>query len=60
MTFEDWLPFDEFDNVQWIRRPWIEMCLKKCASESQEAKKERKRGNKRRVTDLGQRASKPA
>jgi len=33
-TFENWLPLVNFDNAEWIRRQWVEMFLKKCASES--------------------------
>jgi len=59
-TFETWLPLDNFDNAEWIRRQWVEMFLKKCASEIWEARKKGRRGNKRPATDLGERASKKA
>jgi hypothetical protein len=59
-TFETWLPLDNFDNAEWIRRQWVEMFLKKCASEIREARKKGRRGNKRPATDLGERASKKA
>jgi len=32
-TFETWLPLVNFDNAEWIRQQWVEMFLKKCASE---------------------------
>jgi len=32
-TFEIWLPLVNFDNGEWIHRQWVEMFLKKCASE---------------------------
>jgi len=38
-AFETWLPLENFDNAEWILRQWVEMCLKKCASEVQEARK---------------------
>ena len=38
-TFESWLPLDNFDNAKWIRQQWVEMFLKTCASEIQEASK---------------------
>jgi hypothetical protein len=41
-TFESWLPLDNFDNVEWIRREWVEMYLQKCASEIREARKRRR------------------
>jgi hypothetical protein len=31
-TFETWLPLENFDNAEWIRRQWVEMFMKKCAS----------------------------
>jgi hypothetical protein len=45
-TFETWLPLENFDNAEWIRRQWVEMFLKKCASEVREARKKGMRGNK--------------
>ena len=59
-TFETWLLLDNFDNAEWIRRQWVEMFLKKCASEIREARKMVRRGNNRPATDLGERASKKA
>jgi hypothetical protein len=41
-TFETWLPLEIFDNAEWIRRQWVEMFLKKCASEVREAMKKRR------------------
>ena len=38
-TFKTWLPLENFDNAEWIRRQWVEMILKKCASEVREARK---------------------
>ena len=38
-TFECWLPLDNFDNAEWIRRQWVEMFLNKCASKIREARK---------------------
>jgi len=59
-TFKTWLPSVNFDNAEWIRRQWVEMFLKKCASKIREARKKGRRGNKRPATDLGQRAGKKA
>jgi hypothetical protein len=59
-TFETWLPLENFDNAEWIRRQWVEMFLKKCASEVREARKKGRRGNKRPATDVGERAGKKA
>jgi hypothetical protein len=59
-TFETWLPLVNFDNAEWIRRQWVEMFLKKCASEIREARKKGRRGNKRPATDLGERPGKKA
>jgi len=50
------LPMENFNNAEWIRRKWVEMFLKKCASEVREARKKATRGSKRRATDLGERA----
>jgi len=55
-TFDAWLPLGNFDNIEWIRRQSVEMFLKKCASEVREARKKGNLGNKRSVTDLGERA----
>ena len=59
-TFETWLPLENFDNAKWIWRQWVEMFLKKCASEVREARKKGWRGNKRPVTDVGECAGKQA
>jgi len=59
-TFETRLPLDNFDNAERIRRQWVDMFLKKCASKIREARKKGRRGNKRPATDLGERASKMA
>jgi len=53
-TFEVWLPLDNFDNAEWICQQWVEMFLKKCASEIREPRKKGRRGNKRPATDLGE------
>ena len=59
-TFETWLLLEKFNNAEWFRQQWVEMFLKKCASEVREARKKGRRGNKRPVTDLGERAGKQA
>ena len=59
-TFEVWMPLDNFDNAEWIRRQWVEMFLKKCSSEIGEARKTGRQGNKQLGTDLGERASNKA
>jgi len=59
-TFETWLTLENFDNAEWIRRQWVEMILRKCASDVREARKKGRRGNKRPVMDLGERAGKKA
>jgi len=51
-TFESWLPLVHFDNAEWIRRQWVEMFLKKCATEIREVRKKGRRGNKQPATDL--------
>jgi len=38
-TFESWLPLDIFDNAEWIHPQWVEMILKKCATEIREVRK---------------------
>jgi hypothetical protein len=38
-TFEICLPLENFYNTQWFRRQWVEIFLKKCASEVSEARK---------------------
>jgi len=59
-TFDSWLPLDNFDNAEWIHQQWVEMFLKKCASEICEAWKKGRRGNKPPVTDFGEHASEEA
>jgi len=59
-TFKKWLPLENFDNAEWIRRQWVEMFLKKCASEVREARKKGRRGNKRPATHLGERVGQKA
>ena len=56
-TFKNWLRLDDFDNNEWIRRQWVEMLLKICASKIQKARKKGRRGNKQPATDLGERAT---
>jgi len=53
-TFEKWLPLENFDNAEWIRRQRVEMFLNKCATEVREARKKGRQGNKRLATDLGE------
>jgi hypothetical protein len=53
-TFETWLPLDNFDNAKLIGRQWVEMFLKKCASEIEKVREKGRRGNKQLVTDLGE------
>jgi len=55
-TFETWLPLENSHNAEWIRRQWVEMFSKECASEVWEARKKGRGGNKPPVTDLGERA----
>ena len=59
-TFKVWLPLDNFDNAEWIRRQWVERFSKKCASEIREERKRGRRGNKRPAMDVGEHASKNA
>jgi hypothetical protein len=59
-TFEKWLPLENFDSAEWIRRQWVEMFLKTCASEVRESRRKGRRGNNRPATDLGERAGKKA
>jgi len=56
-TFKTWLLLDNFNNAEWICRQWLEMFLKICAREIQEARKKGRRGNTRPATDLGERPS---
>jgi len=59
-TLETWLPLDNCDNAESIRHQWVEIFLKKSASEIWEEKKKGRRGNKRTATDLGESLSKKA
>jgi len=59
-TFDKWLPLENFDNAEWIRRQLVEMFLRKCPSEVREVRKKGRRGNKRPATDLQERAGKKA
>jgi len=52
-TFETWPSFQYFGNAEWIRRQWVEMFLKKCASEVQEVGKKGMWGTKQPAMDLG-------
>jgi hypothetical protein len=54
VTFETWLPLDNLDNAELIRRQWVEMFLKKCASEIRKARQKARQGNMRPATDLGE------
>jgi len=57
-TFKIWLPLENFENAELIWQQWVAMCLKQCVSEVQEARKKGRWGNKRLLTDLGERAGK--
>jgi hypothetical protein len=57
-TFEVWLQLDNLVNAEWIRRQWVEMVLKKYASEIWEAMKKGRQGNMRPVTDVGEHMNK--
>jgi len=52
VTFKTWLPLENFDNAEWICWQWVEMFLKKCASEVQGARKKGRWGNKWPATDV--------
>jgi hypothetical protein len=39
VTFETWLPLDNFANAKWSCCQWVAMCVKKCASEIRDARK---------------------
>jgi len=56
VTFNTKLPLQNFNNAEWIRRQWVEMVIKKCATEVQEERKKGRRGNKRPATDVADRA----
>jgi hypothetical protein len=45
-TFAIWLPLVNFDEAKWLPRQWVEMFLKKCASEIREERKKGRQGNK--------------
>jgi len=49
-TLENMLSFESFDHGNWIRRQWVEMVSKKCASDVWEVRKRRMEGNKWEVT----------
>ena len=59
-TFKTWLPLESLDNAEWIRRQWVAMVLKKCASQIREARKKERQGNKRLAMDLRECAWKQA
>jgi len=59
-TIKNWLPFVIYDNAEWIRPQWVEIFLKKCASDIREVRKKGRRGNKRPAMDLGERAGRMA
>jgi len=44
-TFETSLPVENFHNAEWIRGRWVEMFMKKCASEVWEARKKGRQHN---------------
>jgi len=50
-TFGTWLPLDNFDHAECIWRLWVEMLLKKSASDICEACQKWRRGNKRTAMD---------
>jgi len=55
-TFENGQLLDNFDNDESIQRRWVEMILKKCASEIPETRKKATWGNMQPAKDLGKRA----
>ena len=59
-SFETWLPMENFDNAECIHQQWVEMSLKQCTSDNQEARKKVRRGNKRQTTELPQQVGKKA
>jgi len=59
-TYESCVPLDDFDNAKLVRRQWVEIFLKKRASDIWEARKTGWRGTKRLLTDLGECAGKMA
>jgi len=60
VTFNDQLPLHHVNHAEWIRQHEVEMFLKKCANEIQEARKEGRQSNKRLATDLGKHVTKEA
>jgi len=58
VSFKDGLPLDDFNNAKWIRWQWVEMFLKKRASEIREARKRGTWSKKRLVTEMGERVGK--
>jgi len=54
------MPLENFNNAEWIRRHWVEMFLKKYASEVRESRKKGRRGNKLPATDFGEHAGNKA
>ena len=57
-TLENWQLLDNSYNAEWIQWQWVEMGLKKCASEILEVRRNRRQGNQQLAMDLGQHASK--
>jgi len=53
VTFTTWLASENFDNAKWIWQQWVEMLLKKCASEVRKTWKNGQQSKKRLVTDFG-------
>jgi hypothetical protein len=59
-TFATSLLLDNFDDAECIPQQWVEMFLRKYASEIWVARKKECRGNKRWATDIVKRASNKA
>ena len=57
-TFENCLPLVIFNHAGWIRWQWVEMFLKKCASEFLKVRRNGRQGNMRPASHLGEHASK--
>jgi hypothetical protein len=57
-TFETWLPLENVDNAESIRRQWVRMILKKCPNDVRAAGKKWRGYNKQPATDLGESAGK--
>jgi hypothetical protein len=53
-TIQTWLRLENFNNAEWIWQEWVQMFIKKCASEVREAKEKGSSSNKRPATDLGE------